>query len=375
MKKLKKLKKLTSLSLAALILLGTLAASIPSLILPVSAATGTYECYGTIHDVPDNEGYLPSHLSNMVSETSSGHLSLGRLTITGDVTRERWNSYGAFGINGGNVSFEFRFSSGDNNVGIHDWNLSSDTNTAIAGHTVGEIGTGGIIVLRSFNGGKTWEEMGASMVNMTNATTFKFTPNGADVGRGVLLRFVAAREMVCTHFSHREGWLFKKDVYVTHYSNEMAFFEVYLASNTATIGLFNKITDEADVKSELDAPDLTPEQVEILRLGSSLRDGSVSLNEVRIDTLGNSSFDVDVSHNGGDYYEEGNGTVLRDHGHYKVRVRTQFGKEDVINLWILDPGQDLAYGRYFGNSFIDQSTRIFHEDSELPVYMKGTKLQ
>lgn len=374
MKKLKKLKKLTSLSLAALILLGTLAASIPSLILPVSAATGTYECYGTIHDVPDNEGYLPSHLSNMVSETSSGHLSLGRLTITGDVTRERWNSYGAFGINGGNVSFEFRFSSGDNNVGIHDWNLSSDTNTAIAGHTVGEIGTGGIIVLRSFNGGKTWEEMGASMVNMTNATTFKFTPNGADVGRGVLLRFVAAREMVCTHFSHREGWLFKKDVYVTHYSNEMAFFEVYLASNTATIGLFNKITDEADVKSELDAPDLTPEQVEILRLGSSLRDGSVSLNEVRIDTLGNSSFDVDVSHNGGDYYEEGNGTVLRDHGHYKVRVRTQFGKEDVINLWILDPGQDLAYGRYFGNSFIDQSTRIFHEDSELPVYMKGTKL-
>lgn len=375
MKKLMKIRKLTSLCLAALILFGTLAASIPSLILPASAATGTYDCYGTVHEVADNAGYTPSHQTNMVSKTSTGHTSLGRLTITGDVTRERWNSYGAFGINGGSVTLEYRFSSGSKTVDNHGWSVSSDTTTAIAGHTVGEIGTGGIVVLKSFDGGKNWEKTGASMVNMSNGTTFKYTPDGADIGRGVLLRFVIAREYTCTHFSHRDGWwFFAKDVYVTHYTNLMEFYEVYLASNTATIGLYNKVTDEVDVKKELDAPDLTPEEVEILRLGSSLRDGSVSLNEIRIDTLGNESFDVQVAHNGRSFYKVGNGTVLRDYGHYKIRVRTQFGKESEMNVWILDPGQDLAYSRYFGTSFVDQSTRIYDDDSEFPVYMKGTKL-
>jgi hypothetical protein len=213
------------------------------------------------------------------------------------------------------------------------------------------------------------------MVNMSNGTTFKYTPDGADIGRGVLLRFVIAREYTCTHFSHKEGWwIFAKDVYATHYTNLMEFYEVFLASNTATIGLYNKTTDEADVKSELDAPDLTPEEVEILRLGSSLRDGSVSLNEIRIDTLGNNSFDVHVAHNGGGFYKVGNGTVLKDHGHYRIKVRTQFGKEKIMSVWILDPGQDMAYARYFGTSFVDQSTRIFDDDSEYPVYMRGTKL-
>ena len=83
-KKLMKLKKLTSLSLAALILFGMLAASIPSLILPASAASSTYDCYGTVHEVADNAGYTPSHQTNMVSKTSTGHTSLGRLTINCD---------------------------------------------------------------------------------------------------------------------------------------------------------------------------------------------------------------------------------------------------------------------------------------------------
>lgn len=375
MKKLMKIRKLTSICLAALILFGTLAASIPSLILPASAASSTYDCYGTLHEVPDNMGYTPSHQTNMVSKTSTGHTSLGRLTITGDVTRERWNSYGAFGINGGSVTLEYRFSSGGKTVDNHAWSISSDTTTAIAGHTVGEIGIGGIVVLKSFDGGKTWEKTGASMVGMSNSSTFKYTPDGADVGRGVLLRFVIAREYTCSHYTHTEGfWFWKKDVYATHYTNLMEFYEVFLASNTATIGLYNKTTDGADVKSELDAPDLTPEEVEILRLGSSLRDGSVSLNEIRIDKLGNNSFDVLVAHNGGGFYKVGNGTVLKDHGRYQIRVRTQFGKERVMSVWILDPGQDLAYSRYFGISFVDQSTRIFDDDSEYPVYMRGTKL-
>jgi hypothetical protein len=55
----------------------------------------------------------------MVSKTSTGHTSLGRLTVTGDVTRERWNSYSAFGINGGSVTLEYRFSSGSKTVDNH----------------------------------------------------------------------------------------------------------------------------------------------------------------------------------------------------------------------------------------------------------------
>ncbi len=371
---MKKFTKIMSFCMAALILilavlpLGVFAAEVES-------DVKSFEASYTVHNFDDNAGYYPSS-SNKVTTLASGHTRLGKLTVKGsNIEQKNYQGYEAYAVKGGDISFEYKQSWSNKNYDGHDWYLSSDSATSIAGYGTGTIGDGGILILKSTDEGATWSKAATSV--SINGETVTFTPSGEDIGKGVLLKFISVQEAYYTYKSgsHRLWytlWIKEVDDYSDHYENFAQVSTVYVASDSAQISFYSKATDNYDLSSVIN--DVSAEDLEIIRKGTTLSNNSISFNQIRVDKLGNKSFDVTCSYNDSSYFTVEDGAVFTNPGHYTFKITTKFLTQREVNLWILDPNDDYAYSQYFGSSFVNQSKRIFDAESQLPVYMVGTTL-
>ena len=133
--------------------------------------------------------------TKQVTVYSNGMLSLGKLAAVGEsLTVGTYGGVQAVGVDSG-ISLSFSYSQ---NVDTKDfsgkeWKLSSDSSKTIAGYSVGTIGNGAVLVLKSRDGVQ-WSEIGAKMVGINN-TTFTFIPDGDDVSEGTYFKFLSVAEI------------------------------------------------------------------------------------------------------------------------------------------------------------------------------------
>ena len=329
----------------------------------------------TIHNMTDNSGYAPSN-SNKVSAFCSGHTRLGTLKVSGDIEKKSYNGVEAYAVYGGEISFEYKQSWTNKSNNGHDWKLSSDSATSINGVGTGTIGDGGFLVMKSLDDGATWVKAATSV--SINGDTITFTPDGKDIQAGVMYKFITVCE---TYYTYQSGT--KKDwrgpfyyktvpVYSDHYENLAQQTTVFVASDSAEVAFYSTATDNYDISSAFE--DVAAETLEILKKGTTLSNNSVSFDQIRVDKLDNSSFDVVCSYNNSSYFTVEDGEIFTQPGKYHFVITTKFLTQRELDLWILKPGDDMAYSQYFGNSFVSQDKRVFDKNSQLPVYMVGSTL-
>ena len=330
----------------------------------------------TIHNMTDNSGYAPSN-SNKVSAFCSGHTRLGTLKVSGDIEKKSYNGVEAFAVYGSEISFEYKQTWSNKNNNGHAWKLSSDSATSINGVGTGTIGDGGFLVMKSLDDGATWVKEATSV--SINNETITFTPDGADIKTGVLYKFICVCETYYTYASGRHKdwvfWPFKYKwvtEYSDHYENLAQQSIVYVASDSAEVGFYSTAIDNYDISSAFE--DVAAETLEILKKGTTLSNNSVSFDQIRVDKLGNSSFDVVCSYNNSSYFTVEDGEIFTQPGKYHFVITTKFLTQRELDLWILKPGDDMAFSQYFGNSFVSQDKRVFDKNSQLPVYMVGSTL-
>ena len=329
----------------------------------------------SIHNMSDNSGYAPSN-SNKVSAFCSGHTRLGTLKVRGDIEKKSYNGVEAYAVYGGEISFEYKQSWTNKSNGGHDWKLSSDTYTSINGVDTGTIGDGGFLVMKSLDEGASWVKE-ATSVNINN-DTITFTPDGRDIQAGVMYKFITVCETYYTYQSgtkrnwHGPFYYTNDPVYSDHHENLAQQSIVYVASNSAEVAFYSTATDNYDISDAFD--DVSAETLEILKKGTTLSNNSVSFDQISVDKLGNSSFDVVCSYNNSSYFTVEDGEIFTQPGKYHFVITTKFLTQRELDLWILKPGDDMAYSQYFGNSFVSQDKRVFDKNSQLPVYMVGSTL-
>ena len=321
--------------------------------------------------------------TKQVTAYSNGMSSLGKLTAVGEsLTVGTYDGVQAVGVDSG-VSLSFSYTQ---NVNTQDysgkvWKLSSDSAKTITGYSVGTIGNGAVLVLRSTDGVQ-WSEIGAKMVGINN-TTFTFIPDGADVAKGTYFKFLSVAEVYYTYVSgtHTEWvfWPFKKKT-VTDYSNYYVNIgqasTVYVCQNNPdSVAYSSQGTADYSFEGDHDEEKLTEEEIDFLSKGKTLVDGSVSFSYIEVDNLGNDCLKVSYSYNGG------KSALLTSFPHtftaegkYVFRIVTPLGKECIKTMYIVDDGEDLAYSQYFNDGIVDGSLRIYNPSKAVPVYMTGKEV-
>lgn len=355
-------------------------------ILPVTVAAAnednadkTYSVANySMYSITDNTGYYAnSNQASRVDTFPSGQSRLGSLKIKGNLEKKSYNGYEAYAVLGGEVTFEYKQTVDSTTYGGQEWKLSQDSATEIAGQKVGTIGDGAILIMKSYNG-VSWEKEASSV--QINGDTVTFRPRGSDVQRGIYYKFISVAETYYTYASGRHKdwkvWPFKYN-WVTDYSNYYVNLlqetVVFVASDSAQVGFYTKETDEYEINTE-GIDDVNPETLEILHKGASLSDGSVSLSEIRLDKLGNSSYTVQYSYNDSELANAYDGEVFTAPGKYHFVITTLFGTVRRVTLYIVDPGEDLAYSQYFSTGVVSQEKRVFDKTSSVPVYLTNSKL-
>ncbi len=330
----------------------------------------------TIHNMTDNSGYTPSN-SNKVSAFCSGHTRLGTLKVSGDIEKKSYNGVEAYAVYGGEITFEYKQTWSNNTNGDYYWKLSDDTYTSINGIGTGAISDGGFLVMKSTDNGATWTKVATSVD--IDGETITFTPDGKDIQTGVMYKFISVCETYYTYESggHKDWvfWPFKYNwitEYSDHYENLAQQSIVYVASDSAEVAFYSTATDNYDISGAFE--DVSAETLEILKKGTTLSHNSVSFDQIRLDKLGNKSFDVVCSFNNSSFFTVKDGEIFTQPGKYHFVITTKFLTQRELDIWILKPGEDMAYSQYFGDSFVSQDKRVFDKNSQLPVYMVGTTL-
>lgn len=371
--KIKQITLLMACIVGVVILLFTSIILLSSNITTASASSNviTKDLNYTIHEVADNAGYSPTK-SNQTTRFSNGETQLGTITVAGDgFTMKEWSGYQAVALTGSELAFNYKQNIPSSDYGGHTWKLSSDNNTIIAGYKVGEICSGGIIVLKSFNGGSTWTKATQSI--KITGKDFVFKPSGEDIAQGVLYKFISVAEIYYTYQSgtyrnwHNPFYFTNDPVYDKHYTNLMQETIVYVASDNPVIGIYNDKTENY----KLDLPEEVSDiEAEIIHKGVSLADNGISTTKVRLDFLKNKSHYVDYSYNGSSFKKAQDGQVLTEVGQYSIRVKSVFGTMKTYTIYIID--EETIFESYFGKHIVSQEKRIYDASSKLPIYCNGT---
>ena len=301
----------------------------------------------------------------LVDEMCFGSKSLGKLVINDRVktgSYEGTTAYGAYGT----VSFDYQLPSDVNSIGEDSRQIQSDSTKKVAGKKVGKIKTGSILVLKSSDGEK-YEKV-ASIIDINGEYTEScknfYTASGTDIAQGMYYRIcVAYRTAVSGQKTKGILWWKKKADALVDDQYHMEVYDFYLADGTGIITLHNLGLEESDF------PVSDSISIEMMQIGETLQDGSVTNKGFKLDKLGKSCNTVYVSYNGGEYSEQEDGVRFTEPGKYDVEVCTKLGDRFHYTIYISDDS-DQNFDTYFGQDCMN-GERLFDENSMYPVYHTG----
>ena len=381
--------------------------------------------------LPDNSGYNPiGSPSNNSLHPLGGQfatISVDALMESGVILQDTYNGFNSYAFvagdkvnNDNNRAVEIKLTYNypkTTSIRGTKWEISDDSyKQPINGVQVGVVGTGALIVQKSFDGQK-WEwtnsltDGTATNFHTTNFTThfspvdydgtphevtYKqaylgedgnvaekevtelvdgklviYSPAGAELSKGIYLKISFAYEIkYSTIEKFKEGGFLgigQKTVERTvwHYANILEESVFYLANGSGEVAFTNAIVEEIT-----DAEGVA--MSESVRMAGSIRDGHGSNNGFRLNTLGNDTYDIKYSKNGSSLKTAVHGEFFSDPGKYEFRVTTRANTVNVTTLYINERGVNQNIKTYFGDSlFTANSERVFSTGDAIPVYVAG----
>ena len=152
-----------------------------------------YEVSHKLYEFDTTNNYVISD-NNLVSQNVLGSNSIGRLTISGNITQKtKFRNDEAYGVNG-KISFSYNYYGAYQTSEKTDWNIMADTCTSIDNQTLsGSIAKGALIVQKSYDG-DIWNNAVNPIVNYyednkSGSSNF-YTSSGEDVNKGVYYRMI-----------------------------------------------------------------------------------------------------------------------------------------------------------------------------------------
>ena len=151
------------------------------------------------------------------------------------------------------------------------------------------------------------------------------------------------------------------------FKNCLEIYEFFVGRNSCNIQLLDLAGKDYSSYSENEA------QVDLIKKGDTLENGSVTSKGFEINYLNNKSCKVQYSRNDGAYKTAVDGLKITQNGKYDIKVTSVFGNTKVTSIYVYNGGTDKGYATYFGGSIFD-GKQITDLTSSLPVYQTGVKI-
>lgn len=373
MKKTKIKFRLTCLFLSLSLLLGAIISTLSmSPVETVSANTtgNTYDILAsTTFQTADNQGYKPEKAES--SSMSFNSETFGNLKISGVQAQGSYDGKNAYSIdNSSTVSLKYTLNFSKTEINNTDWNLSRDSATSVNGIKLNgsSIGKGCIILEKKnktenaytvlFKEGNAFNDKDYLQINSLD---------GEDINNGCYYRLSVAYEIYRQVQVQKGWWIFKYWAKETQYKNCLEVYEFFVGRNSCNIQLLDLAEKDYSAYASEDS------QISLIKKGDTLQDGSVTSKGFKIDYLGNKSYDVKYSRNGGEFVTLSDGLEITQNGKYDIKVTSLFGNTKTTTIYVYNGGADKGYATYFGDS-IFQGKQIADLNSSLPVYQSGVKI-
>lgn len=322
-----------------------------------------YEVSHKLYEFDTTNNYVISD-NNLVSQNVLGSNSIGRLTISGNITQKtKFRNDEAYGVNG-KISFSYNYYGAYQTSEKTDWNIMADTCTSIDNQTLsGSIAKGALIVQKSYDG-DIWNNAVNPIVNYyednkSGSSNF-YTSSGEDVNKGVYYRMIFAYELGRKIGESGALW-WKDDVF--EYKRYAEVYTCYVSVDMpANITLHNYSVEASDLNYE-------GYSVELLSAGETLNDGDTTIKGFRIDTLG-ADYLIGVTKNGGFWKYVKSGFGIFDNGKYRIEIISKVGSTAIKNVYVFDGGSDRGFNTYFGDYFIN-GERVYR-DGDYPTFAKNS---
>lgn len=337
-------------------------------------------------------------LTNKVDKTvygSSAYTTLSVETNSGDITTSSYNGFTAYGINGTNVSVNFKInykaSVGQYLNGSSQWMLCDDSwglyaDQKVNGVTTAEIDSGTIIVQTSYDG-KNWANDNKAKYSNGLYTTDYYThhgantktiyiPDGDDVARGVYVRVLYAYEVYdyvsCSHdYKNWHGPFYytwdKKHDNDNVYHNYVEAYAFYLCNNNPDAITFHNLS--ATDKFPAEMLDEDGNVIESYKQSETMLSGAGTVTGFVLDDDLNPASTIEIYKNGTKINIPSN-KEFRDNGRYDIKVTTPLGAIKQTSIFVDTSANEESLTSYFGEGFLNGSKRIYSEGS-LPVFEGG----
>lgn len=327
------------------------------------SSNSTYYVSHKLYEFDSSDNYVFSD-EKIVSNNIVGSAQIGKLTISGGISKQTtFRSDEAYGVNGG-VSFSYIYN-GEYQTGTNtDWNLIADTCTSIDDQMLtASVAKGAMIVQKSYDG-DVWENAVNSVMNYyednkSGSSNF-YTSAGEDISKGVYYRMIFAYELGRKTGESGALW-WKEDVY--EYKRYAEVYTCYVAIDTPSNVSFHNLSVE---DSDLDYEGCS---TELLSKGETLNNGDTTIKGFYIDTLG-ANYLIGVSKDGGSKTYVNSGYQATTNGRYEVTITSKLGSTATNTFYVFDGGDDNGFSTYFGDYFIN-GERVYR-DGDYPTFAKNS---
>lgn len=328
-----------------------------------ASSSSTYYVSHKLFEFDSSDDYVFSD-DKVVSCNPLGDSQIGKLTISGDISKKTtFRNEEAYGVNG-NVGFSYSYNGAYQSSTKTDWNLIADTCTNIDDQALsGSIAKGALLVQKSYDG-DIWENVANPITNYyednRSGTTNFYTTAGEDVFKGAYYRMIFAYELGKKTGETGSLW-WKKDIF--EYRRYAEVYTCYVTIDTPSNVSFHNLSVKDD--------DLNYDgcSVELLKKGETLNNGDTTIKGFSIDTLG-ANYLIGVSKDGGPISYVKNGYEAKANGRYEITITSKIGSKSTNTLYVFDGGNDKGFNTYFGNYFIN-GERVYR-DGNFPTFAKGS---
>lgn len=299
-----------------------------------------------------------------VNSMSFGRMAVGTLNVSGTILENK--SYAgkkAFGV-AGNVTFSYTYDSRLLNNDENRWHIVDDKEKKVNGIKLdSNILSGALIVQKSYDG-VVYENAVNPVLDFFNAKTSGvklYSTSGADISRGVFLRFILAyKTEKAKDIIHWYTLPWAR----TESHRNMEVYDFYVVEDSGTISIHNL----SNAEEILHEDEYTQE---LLKHGETLVNNSVTRDGFSIEKI-TSSYRISVSRNGETAKSAENLATFTEDGKYDITVTTKLGRKVTTTIYVFGGGEDKGFSNYFGTGLV-QAERVFRYN-KYPTYARGGQI-
>lgn len=297
------------------------------------------------------------------------------------------------------------------NLGEKNWEISDDSWKGAVNkiNGVGVVGTGALLVQKSYTGGKNatewqWENQYIKNGKTSSFHTVDFTthylpehydgkshewtngdksyssdgyvtvyrPDGQDLKKGVYIKVLFAYEIKYSTTYRTWYTLGIGTATEWHYANVVEETTFYVSNGAADVLFQNVSLTEVDSRAEKPTDDETLARTEMVQMAGTILDGHATNEGFRINTNGYETYKIEYKKDDStNWVKTTDGTLFSKPGKYTFRVISDIGKEKITTIYINETGTNNNIKFYFSDGFITKDSERLYEDEVVPVYRAG----